>query len=177
MSCFHLTIVQRHLRLTFVIIRPRTTTHLVPFIQEARNYFAFCICKAHGHFILANGMELAEHCAKDTALRDLDNMFQFGFFDFNDAERMRRHISDTFEFGSHRLSVHPDIVRRTDEWNRMREQNEMPYPNDAHAFIVGGTGFRTRAYIAKTVPLSREPQEYVLIAESDIPSPYSAATP
>lgn len=115
MSCCHLTILRPNPRLTFVIIRPRTTTHLVPLTVETRNYFAFCICKAHGHFVLANGMELAEHCAKDTALRDLDNMVQFGFFDSDDAERMRKDIAGTFEFGPHRLSVHPDIVRRTDE--------------------------------------------------------------
>lgn len=113
-------------------------------------------------------MELAEHCAKDTALRDLDNLIQFNFFDSDDAERIQKDITGTFEFGHHRLSVHPDIVRRTDEWNRMRELNQIPYPDNAHDFIVGGTGFRPRVHIAKTIPLSREPLDYMIIPKSDL---------
>ena len=153
-----------------MIIRPKTTTHLAPLTRQTENVYSLCQCRTHGHFVLANGMELGEHCSRDSALRDLEQMGKFGFWRPGEAERMHTIITEYAEFKDRRLSVHPDIVRRTDEWNRMREQGDTPYPSDTHSFIIGGSGFRARAPIAKTVPLIHEPfGVYELIEEKRLP--------
>ncbi len=180
MSHSKLTYLGWHLRLWLVIIRPRVTTNLVPLLQTRKleSTFWICECGAHGHFILANGLELEEHCSKDTALQENSRLAQSILFGRNwNGEGMSKLILDAHNLRTRRGIVHPDIVRSTDEWNMIRAQGGSPYPATPHAFIVGGGGFGARVFIAKTVPLSREPfGGYELIEESGLPNSVDSLT-
>ncbi len=153
-------------------VNPRVTTQLVPFsgVTIAKPGYHLCQCGTHGHIVLANGMELTEHIAKKTAYMDIERLCVSGFVRGRLGPDMRETVCNAHDLADSESTVHPDIVRKIREWNALREEGKRPYPSDPHSFLYGGSGFRARVHIAKTVPLIHEPfGGYELIEEKRLP--------